>query len=135
MRPTVLLHDSQENLVHHRRAVRDCGSRALGYRATSSGGTSDFGSGHPMEPDAVDDHPCTRAQPANVHPARNLATMTSVKYIAALQEVQRQGEVHSAARAADQTRSPTSGPRRSRTTGMRSHRRQRSTFSPYPPVP
>jgi hypothetical protein len=29
--------------------------------------------------------------------------MTLVKYIAALQEVQRQGEVHSAARAADQT--------------------------------
>ena len=43
------------------------------------------------------------AQPATVHPARNLAIMTSVKYTAALQEVQRQGEVHSAARAADQT--------------------------------
>ena len=43
------------------------------------------------------------AQPATVHPARNLASMTSVKYTAALQEVQRQGEVHSAARAADQT--------------------------------
>jgi hypothetical protein len=43
------------------------------------------------------------AQPANVHPARNLAIMTSVTYTAALQEVQRQGEVHSAARAADQT--------------------------------
>lgn len=41
------------------------------------------------------------AQPATVHPARNLAIMTSVKYTAALQEVQRQ--VHSAARAADQT--------------------------------
>jgi len=43
------------------------------------------------------------AQPATVHPARNLAIMTSVTYTAALQEVQRQGEVHSAARAADQT--------------------------------
>jgi len=43
------------------------------------------------------------AQPATVHPARNLAIMTSVKYTAPLQEVQRQGEVHSAARAADQT--------------------------------
>jgi hypothetical protein len=43
------------------------------------------------------------AQPANVHPARNLAIMTSVTYTAALQEVQRQGEVPSAARAADQT--------------------------------
>ena len=43
------------------------------------------------------------AQPATVHPARNLAIMTSVKYTVALQEVQRQGEVHSAARAADQT--------------------------------
>ena len=42
------------------------------------------------------------AQPATVHPARNLAIMTSVN-TAALQEVQRQGEVHSAARAADQT--------------------------------
>ena len=43
------------------------------------------------------------AQPATVHPARNLAIMTSVKYTAALQEVQRQGEVHSAKHAADQT--------------------------------
>ena len=42
------------------------------------------------------------AQPATVHPARNLTNMTSVN-TAALQEVQRQGEVHSAARAADQT--------------------------------
>jgi hypothetical protein len=43
------------------------------------------------------------AQPTTVHPARNLAIMISVKYTAALQEVQRLGEVHSAARAADQT--------------------------------
>jgi hypothetical protein len=69
------------------------------------------------------------AQPANVHPARNLAIMTSVKYTAALQEVRRQGEVHSAARAADQTQVANVWPRRSRTTGMRSHRRQRSSFS------
>jgi hypothetical protein len=104
MRPTVLLHDSQETLVHRRCDVRDRGSRALGYRATSSGGTTDCGSGHSMEPDAAADHPHTRrSAPATVHPARNLAIMTSVKYAAALQEVQRQGEVHSAARAADQT--------------------------------
>jgi hypothetical protein len=43
------------------------------------------------------------AQPATVHPARNLAIMISVKYTAALQAVQRLGEVHSATRAADQT--------------------------------
>ena len=42
-------------------------------------------------------------QPTTVHPARNLAIMISVKYTAALQEVQRLGEVHSAARATDQT--------------------------------
>ena len=40
------------------------------------------------------------AQPATVHPARNLASMISVEYTAALQAVQRQGEVYSAARAA-----------------------------------
>jgi hypothetical protein len=43
------------------------------------------------------------AQPATVHPARNLAIMISVKYTAALQEVQWLGEVHRATRAADQT--------------------------------
>jgi hypothetical protein len=43
------------------------------------------------------------AQPANVHPAGNLAIMTSVKYTAALEGVQRRGEVHSAAHAANQT--------------------------------
>src|SRR5512133_2919586 len=44
------------------------------------------------------------ARPATVHPAWNLAIMTSVTYTAALQEMQeRQGEVHSAARAPDQT--------------------------------
>ena len=46
------------------------------------------------------------AQSATVHPARNLAIVISVKYTAALQEVQRLGEVHSATRAADQTHVP-----------------------------
>jgi len=69
------------------------------------------------------------AQPANVHPARNLAIMTSVTYTAALQEVQRQGEVHMRRVRPIRPRSPTSGPRRSRTTGMRSPRRQCSSFS------
>jgi hypothetical protein len=42
------------------------------------------------------------AQPATVHPARNLAIMIFVKYTAALRAVQRLGDVHSATRAADQ---------------------------------
>ena len=69
------------------------------------------------------------AQPANVHPARKLAIMTSVTYTAALQEMRRQGEVHSVARAPDQTQVANVWAAPSRTTGMRSHRRQRSSFS------
>jgi hypothetical protein len=69
------------------------------------------------------------AQPATVHPARNLAIMTSVKYTVALQEVQRQGEVHSAARAADQTQVANVWAAPIQNTGMRSHRGQRTSFS------
>jgi hypothetical protein len=100
----VLLHDSQENLVHRRRDVRDCGSRALGYRATRAAARPSVDQVIRWNRTLLQIIRTPGAQPANVHPARNLAIMTSVKDTATLQEVQeRQGEVHSAARAPDQT--------------------------------
>ena len=56
-----------------------------------------------MEPDAAADHPHTRRSAGDRASSPESGHHDLSEYTAALQEVQRQGEVHSAARAADQT--------------------------------
>jgi len=99
----VLLHDSQETRVHRRCDVRDCGRRRSVTAPPAAAARPTVDQVIRRNRTLLQIIRTPGAQPANVHPARNLAIMTSVTYTAALQEVQRQGEVHRAARAADQT--------------------------------
>jgi hypothetical protein len=99
MRPTVLLHGSQETLIHRGCDVRDSGSRTASPAAAARPTVDQV---IRWKRTLLQIIRTPGARPATVHPARDLAIMTSVKYTAARQEVQRQGEVHSAARAADQ---------------------------------
>jgi hypothetical protein len=102
MRPTVLLHDSQETLftVAAMFATVIAGHSVTAPPTAAARPTVDQVIRWKRTLLQIIRTP--GAQPATVHPARNLAIMTSVRYTAALHEVQRLGEMHSAARA-DQT--------------------------------